>query len=81
MRNFKLALAAAGCLAFSMPPALATVAMSSTGPSSDVSAKSGLINQKLAQTQNNSRKRRTRATRRIKRSANPGAVAGNQIRW
>jgi len=58
MRNFQLALAAAGCLAFSMPPALATVAMSSTGPSSDVSAKSGLINQKLAQTQNNSTKKK-----------------------
>ena len=58
MRNFQLALAAAGCLAFSMPPALATVAMSSTGPSSDVSAKSGLINQKLAQTPNNSTKKK-----------------------
>lgn len=58
MRNLTLALAAAGCLAFSIPPALATVAMSSTGPSSDVSAKSGLISQKLAQTQNNSTKKK-----------------------
>jgi len=59
MRNLTLALTAAGCLAFSAPPALATAAMSNTGPSSSVSAKSGLINQKLAQAQYNSTKKKT----------------------
>jgi opacity protein-like surface antigen len=54
MKSFAIVVAAAGCLAFAIPPALA---MSNTGPS-DVSAKSGMSNQTLAQAQYNSTKKK-----------------------
>jgi hypothetical protein len=57
MRNFALALAAAVCLAFAITPALATSDMSNARPSDDVSAKSGMTNQMLAQTQYNTKKK------------------------
>jgi len=58
MRKLTLALAAAGCLAFATTPALAIDTITNTRPSGDVSANSGLTNQKLAQAQYNSTKKK-----------------------
>jgi hypothetical protein len=57
MRNLTLAFVAAGCLAFAIPPALATDSMSNARPSNDVSAKTGVTNQAVAQVQYNTKKK------------------------
>ncbi len=56
MRNLTLAMAAAGCLAFAMP-ALAASTMSNARPSDDVSAKSEVSSQMVAQAQYNTKKK------------------------
>lgn len=58
MRNLTLALAAAGCLVFAIPPALAAGSMSDARPSHDVSGNSGITNQMVAQAQYNTQRKK-----------------------